>query len=153
MNNRSATASSGAYLPAEQAEKLLLSGVMLRDPASFLIRGNLHCGNGCRNSTLTLSSKVGVTLGHRVKIGAGRIIKTALLATTAKLALHSVVEDAHLEAGFPHHRSVCSPASRRGAKEAGAHVGNFAGDEKRVSVKVPKAGHLTHREMLKLATT
>lgn len=58
---------------------------MLRDPARFDLRGTLYCGMDVEIDANVIIEGY-VTLGHRVKIGAGCIIKTALLAMTAKLA-------------------------------------------------------------------
>ncbi len=44
VNNRLQLCAPGARLPGEQAEKLLLAGVMLRDPARFDLRGTLQHG-------------------------------------------------------------------------------------------------------------
>ncbi|SUG58297.1 UDP-N-acetylglucosamine pyrophosphorylase [Salmonella enterica subsp. diarizonae] len=41
MNNRLQLSRLERIYQAEQAEKLLLAGVMLRDPARFDLRGNL----------------------------------------------------------------------------------------------------------------
>jgi bifunctional UDP-N-acetylglucosamine pyrophosphorylase/glucosamine-1-phosphate N-acetyltransferase len=55
---------------SEQAEKLLLAGVMLRDPARFDLRGTLSHGRDVEIDTNVILE--GHVLGNRVKIGAGR---------------------------------------------------------------------------------
>ncbi|EEG5495247.1 bifunctional N-acetylglucosamine-1-phosphate uridyltransferase/glucosamine-1-phosphate acetyltransferase, partial [Salmonella enterica] len=83
-----------------------------------------------------------VTLGHRVKIGAGCIIKNSVIGDDCEISPYSVVEDAHLEAAC-----TIGPFARlRPGAEllAGAHVGNFVEMKKARLGKGSKAGHLTY---------
>ncbi|MBZ4354726.1 hypothetical protein LAM24_25185, partial [Mycobacterium tuberculosis] len=59
---------------AEQGEKLLLAGVMLRDPARCDLRGTLQHGRDVEIDT-TVFLEGNVVLGDRVKIGAGWVTK------------------------------------------------------------------------------
>ncbi|MGG7125893.1 bifunctional UDP-N-acetylglucosamine diphosphorylase/glucosamine-1-phosphate N-acetyltransferase GlmU, partial [Salmonella enterica subsp. enterica] len=63
---------------AEQAEKLLLSRVMLREPARFDLRGTLHCVMDVEIDANVIIEGY-VSLGHRVKIGAGCIINNSVI--------------------------------------------------------------------------
>jgi bifunctional N-acetylglucosamine-1-phosphate-uridyltransferase/glucosamine-1-phosphate-acetyltransferase GlmU-like protein len=56
VNNRLQLSRLERVYQSEQAEKLLLAGVMLRDPARFDLRGTLRTGAMLR-LILTLSSK------------------------------------------------------------------------------------------------
>ena len=58
---------------------------MLRDPARFDLRGTLTHGRDVEIDTNVIPEG-NVTLGNRVKIGAGCVIKTASSVMIAKLA-------------------------------------------------------------------
>jgi UDP-N-acetylglucosamine pyrophosphorylase (EC 2.7.7.23)/glucosamine-1-phosphate N-acetyltransferase (EC 2.3.1.157) len=86
VNNRLQLSRLERVYQSEQAEKLLLAGVMLRDPARFDLRGTLTHGRDVEiDANVILEGDV--TLGNRVKIGAGCVIKNAVLATIVKSAL------------------------------------------------------------------
>jgi bifunctional UDP-N-acetylglucosamine pyrophosphorylase/glucosamine-1-phosphate N-acetyltransferase len=122
VNNRLQLSRPGARLSAEQAEKLLLAGVMLRDPARFDLRGTLKHGRDVEIDTNVILEG-NVVLGDRVKIGAGCVIKNSTIGDDCEISPYSVVEDAHLEAAC-----TIGPFARlRPGAELleGAHVGNF----------------------------
>lgn len=115
---------------SEQAEKLLLAGVMLRDPARFDLRGTLIHGRDVEIDTNVIIEG-NVTVGDRVKIGTGCIIKNSVIGEGCELSPYSVVEDAHLEAAC-----TIGPFARLrpGAElQEGAHVGNFVEMKKSAS--------------------
>ncbi|PLN68559.1 bifunctional N-acetylglucosamine-1-phosphate uridyltransferase/glucosamine-1-phosphate acetyltransferase, partial [Klebsiella quasipneumoniae] len=126
---------------AEQAEKLLLAGVMLRDPARFDLRGTLQHGRDVEIDTnVILQGRV--VLGDRVKIGAGCVIKNSTIGDDCEISPYSVVEDAQLQAAC-----TIGPFARlRPGAELleGAHVGNFVEMKKARLGKGSKAGHLTY---------
>lgn len=126
---------------AQQAEKLLLAGVMLRDPARFDLRGNLSCG---RDVVIDANVIIegDVTLGQRVNIGAGCLIKNSVIADDCEIAPYTIVENARLAAGC----TVGPFARLRPGAEllAGAHVGNFVEMKKARLGRGSKAGHLTY---------
>ncbi len=126
---------------SEQAEKLLLAGVMLRDPARFDLRGALSHGRDVEIDTNVILEGH-VTLGDRVKIGAGCVIKNSVIGDDCEISPYSVVEDARLDAAC-----TIGPFARLrpGAELAeGAHVGNFVEMKKARLGKGSKAGHLTY---------
>ncbi len=131
VNNRLQLARLGARLPgAEQAEKLLLAGVMLRDPARFDLRGTLQHGRDVEIDTNVILEG-NVVLGDRVKIGAGCVIKNSTIGDDCEISPYSVVEDAQLQAAC-----TIGPFARlRPGAEllAGAHVGNFVEMKKSAS--------------------
>jgi len=141
VNNRLQLARLERVYQTEQAEKLLLAGVMLRDPARFDLRGELTHGLDVDIDTnVIIEGKV--VLGNRVKIGTGCVIKNAVIGDDCEISPYSVVEDARLEAS-------CSIGPfarlRPGAELAeGAHVGNFVEMKKARLGKGSKAGHLSY---------
>ncbi|NAJ34641.1 bifunctional N-acetylglucosamine-1-phosphate uridyltransferase/glucosamine-1-phosphate acetyltransferase, partial [Escherichia coli] len=126
---------------SEQAEKLLLAGVMLRDPARFDLRGTLTHGRDVEIDTNVIIEG-NVTLGHRVKIGTGCVIKNSVIGDDCEISPYTVVEDANLAAAC-----TIGPFARlRPGAELleGAHVGNFVEMKKARLGKGSKAGHLTY---------
>lgn len=141
VNNRLQLARLERIYQNEQAEKLLLAGVMLRDPARFDLRGELTHGRDVDIDTnVIIEGKV--VLGHRVKIGTGCVIKNAVIGDDCEISPYTVVEDATLEASC-----TIGPFARLrpGAELAeGAHVGNFVEMKKARLGKGSKAGHLSY---------
>ncbi|MBK4714314.1 MULTISPECIES: bifunctional UDP-N-acetylglucosamine diphosphorylase/glucosamine-1-phosphate N-acetyltransferase GlmU [Tenebrionibacter/Tenebrionicola group] len=141
VNNRQQLASLERVYQAEQAERLLLAGVMLRDPARFDLRGTLQHGRDVEIDPNVIIEGL-VTLGNRVKIGAGCVIKNSVIGDDCVISPYSVLEDARLDAAC-----TIGPFARLrpGAElEEGAHVGNFVEMKKARLGKGSKAGHLSY---------
>ncbi|EMO7189461.1 bifunctional UDP-N-acetylglucosamine diphosphorylase/glucosamine-1-phosphate N-acetyltransferase GlmU [Pluralibacter gergoviae] len=141
VNNRLQLSRLERVYQAEQAEKLLLAGVMLRDPSRFDLRGSLQHGRDVEIDTnVILEGRV--TLGHRVKIGAGCVIKNSVIGDDCVISPYTVVEDARLHADC----TVGPFARLRPGSELleGAHVGNFVEMKKARLGKASKAGHLSY---------
>lgn len=141
VNNRLQLATLERVYQAEQAEKLLLVGVMLLDPARFDLRGTLEHGRDVVIDTNVIIEGR-VTLGNRVKIGSGCVIKNSVIADDSIISPYSVIEDARLEFGC----SIGPFARLRPGSELaeGAHVGNFVEMKKARLGKGSKAGHLSY---------
>jgi bifunctional UDP-N-acetylglucosamine pyrophosphorylase/glucosamine-1-phosphate N-acetyltransferase len=128
-------------LQAEQAEKLLLAGVMLLDPTRFDLRGVLEHGRDVSiDANVIIEGKV--TLGDRVKIGAGCVLKNCVIGDDCAISPYSVLEDAVLAADC----TVGPFARLRTGSElaVGAHVGNFVEMKKARLGQGSKAGHLSY---------
>ncbi|MGK8933443.1 bifunctional UDP-N-acetylglucosamine diphosphorylase/glucosamine-1-phosphate N-acetyltransferase GlmU [Pluralibacter gergoviae] len=141
VNNRLQLSRLERVFQAELAEKLLLAGVMLRDPSRFDLRGSLQHGRDVEIDTnVILEGRV--TLGHRVKIGAGCVIKNSVIGDDCVISPYTVVEDARLHADC----TVGPFARLRPGSELleGAHVGNFVEMKKARLGKASKAGHLSY---------
>lgn len=141
VNNRLQLAVLERAYQSQQAERLLLEGVMLFDPARFDLRGQLTHGRD-----ITIDSNVilegHVTLGDRVKIGAGSILKNCVIGDDCDISPYSVLEETTLAA-------ACTVGPfvrlRPGTELAqGAHVGNFVEMKKATLGKGSKAGHLSY---------
>ena len=91
VNNRLQLSRLERVYQSEQAEKLLLAGVMLRDPARFDLRGTLTHGRDVEIDTNVIIEG-NVTLGHRVKIGAGCVIKNSVIGDDCEISPYTVVE-------------------------------------------------------------
>ena len=141
VNNRLQLSRLERVYQSEQADKLLLAGVMLRDPARFDLRGELTHGRDVEIDTNVIIEG-SVTLGHRVKIGTGCVIKNSVIGDDCEISPYSVVEDATLAVAC-----TIGPFARLrpGAELAeGAHVGNFVEMKKARLGKGSKAGHLSY---------
>ncbi|CNH61483.1 bifunctional UDP-N-acetylglucosamine diphosphorylase/glucosamine-1-phosphate N-acetyltransferase GlmU [Yersinia pekkanenii] len=141
VNNRVQLAALERVFQAEQAEKLLLAGVMLLDPARFDLRGELTHGRDITIDTNVIIEGH-VTLGDRVKIGTGCVLKNCVIGDDCEISPYSVLEDSRLDTGC-----TVGPFARLrpGAELAeGAHVGNFVEIKKSRLGKGSKAGHLSY---------
>lgn len=141
VNNRLQLSRLERVYQAEQADKLLLAGVMLRDPERFDLRGVLHHGRDVEIDTNVIIEG-DVTLGHRVKIGTGCVLKNCVIGDDSEISPYSIVEDSTLAAAC-----TIGPFARlRPGAELGegAHVGNFVEMKKARLGKGSKAGHLSY---------
>ncbi|WHS98762.1 MAG: Bifunctional protein GlmU [Pantoea stewartii] len=141
VNNRLQLATLERTYQQEQAEKLLLAGVMLRDPARFDLRGTLQHGRDVEIDVNVIIEGQ-VTLGNRVKIGAGCVIKNSVISDDCEISPYSVIEGANLATDC----TVGPFARLRPGSELAqaAHVGNFVEMKKARLGKGSKAGHLSY---------
>ncbi|WP_145601560.1 bifunctional UDP-N-acetylglucosamine diphosphorylase/glucosamine-1-phosphate N-acetyltransferase GlmU [Yersinia frederiksenii] len=141
VNNRLQLVALERVYQSEQAEKLLLAGVMLLDPARFDLRGELTHGRDITIDTNVIIEGH-VTLGDRVRIGTGCVLKNCVIGDDSEISPYTVLEDSHLDAGC----SVGPFARLRPGTELaeGAHVGNFVEIKKSRLGKGSKAGHLSY---------
>lgn len=140
-NNRLQLAALERYYQKTQAEKLLLAGVRLIDPARFDIRGTLEHGKDVEID-VNVIIEGDVKLGNRVRIGAGSVLKNCVIGDDVEIKPYSVLEDSTIGAG-----ADVGPFARLrpGAELAEkAHVGNFVEIKKSVIGKGSKVGHLTY---------
>lgn len=125
----------------EQAEKLLLAGVMIIDPARFDLRGTLKHGRNVIIDTNVIIEG-DVVLGNNVHIHAGCILKNCTIDDNSIISPYSVIEGAELS-------TACTVGPfarlRPGTKLADkVHVGNFV-EVKNAALGVgSKAGHLSY---------
>ncbi|MEX9870868.1 bifunctional UDP-N-acetylglucosamine diphosphorylase/glucosamine-1-phosphate N-acetyltransferase GlmU [Providencia huaxiensis] len=141
VNNRLQLAALERVYQKEQAEKLLLAGVMLIDPARFDLRGTLTHGRDIIIDTNVIIEG-NVTLGNNVHIQSGCILKDCVIGDNSVISPYSVIENSELSA-----ECTVGPFARLrpGAKLAAkAHVGNFV-EMKNASLGLgSKAGHLSY---------
>ncbi|HEK2965267.1 TPA: bifunctional UDP-N-acetylglucosamine diphosphorylase/glucosamine-1-phosphate N-acetyltransferase GlmU, partial [Proteus mirabilis] len=141
VNNRLQLAALERIYQTEQAERLLLEGVMLLDPARFDLRGTLTHGKDVVIDTNVIIEGE-VTLGNNVEIGTGCVLKNCVIGDGSIISPYTVIEDANLA-----QECTVGPFARLrpGAQLADkAHVGNFV-EMKKASLGVgSKAGHLTY---------
>ncbi len=140
-NNRLQLVALEQYFQQKQARELLLAGVMLLDPNSFKLRGELTHGKDVEiDMNVILKGKV--RLGNRVKIGAGCVLTNCNIGDDVEIKPYSVLEDASVGAN-----AAIGPFSRLrpGAELAeNTHVGNFVEIKKAQIGKGSKVNHLTY---------
>ncbi len=140
-NNRLQLTALEQYFQQKQARELLLAGVMLLDPNSFKLRGELTHGKDVEiDMNVILKGKV--RLGNRVKIGAGCVLTNCDIGDDVEIKPYSVLEDSSVGAN-----AAIGPFSRLrpGAELAeNTHVGNFVEIKKAQIGKGSKVNHLTY---------
>lgn len=104
------------------AENLLQQGVTLKDPARLDVRGELACG---RDAEIDVNCifEGRVKLGDNVKIGANCIIKNTVIASGAKIAPFTHIDDTQIG-----ENSLIGPYARLRpgtTLAADTHIGNF----------------------------
>ncbi|MGI2111179.1 bifunctional UDP-N-acetylglucosamine diphosphorylase/glucosamine-1-phosphate N-acetyltransferase GlmU [Shewanella frigidimarina] len=126
---------------ARAAEKMMLEGANLRDPARIDIRGDVTVGMDVMiDVNVIFQGKV--TLGNNVTIGAGAILIDCDIADNAEIKPYTIVEGAKLGQA-----ASAGPFARLrpGAElKEDAHIGNFVEIKKSVLGKGSKAGHLAY---------
>ncbi|KVX01589.1 bifunctional UDP-N-acetylglucosamine diphosphorylase/glucosamine-1-phosphate N-acetyltransferase GlmU [Shewanella frigidimarina] len=140
-NNRVQLAQLERAYQARAAEKMMLEGANLRDPARIDIRGDVTVGMDVMiDINVIFQGKV--TLGNNVTIGAGAILIDCDIADNAEIKPYTIVEGAKLGQA-----ASAGPFARLrpGAElKEDAHIGNFVEIKKSVLGKGSKAGHLAY---------
>lgn len=140
-NNRLQLSALERYFQSKQAEKLLLAGVMLRDPQRFDLRGTLTHGKDV-DIDVNVILEGNVKLGNNVKIGAGCVLKNVVIGDNVEIKPYSVLEDSQVGAS-----AQIGPFSRLrpGAMlSEETHIGNFVEVKKSLVGKGSKVNHLSY---------
>ncbi|MFY2510114.1 bifunctional UDP-N-acetylglucosamine diphosphorylase/glucosamine-1-phosphate N-acetyltransferase GlmU [Vibrio pectenicida] len=141
VNDRAQLARLERAFQKMQAQKLLEQGVMLRDPARFDLRGELQCGLDCEIDTnVIIEGKV--TLGDKVTIGTGCVLKDCEIDDNTVIRSYSVIEGATVGEDC-----TVGPFTRLrpGAEMRNdSHVGNFVEVKNTLLGEGSKANHLTY---------
>lgn len=140
-NNRLQLAALERFYQKIQAEKLLLAGVRIIDPARFDIRGTLEHGKDVEID-VNVIIEGSVKLGDRVRIGAGCVLKNCVIGDDVEIKPYSVFEDAVVG-----EKAQIGPFSRlRPGTELAAqtHIGNFVEIKKASIGKGSKVNHLSY---------
>ncbi|AQS40713.1 UDP-N-acetylglucosamine pyrophosphorylase /glucosamine-1-phosphate N-acetyltransferase [Shewanella psychrophila] len=140
-NNRVQLAQLERAYQARAAEKLMLEGANLRDPARIDIRGDVSVGMDVMiDINVIIQGKV--TIGNNVTIGAGAILIDCEISDNAEIKPYSIVENAKVGV-----KASAGPFARLrpGAElKTDAHIGNFVEIKKAVLGEGSKAGHLAY---------
>jgi bifunctional UDP-N-acetylglucosamine pyrophosphorylase/glucosamine-1-phosphate N-acetyltransferase len=141
VNDRLQLARLERLYQRNQAEKLLVQGVMLRDPERFDLRGQLQCGTDVEIDVNVVVEGC-VTLGDNVVIGAGCVLKDCEIDSNTFVRPYSVIEGATIGEDC-----TIGPFTRLrpGAEMMqDAHVGNFVEVKNARLGNGSKANHLSY---------
>jgi bifunctional UDP-N-acetylglucosamine pyrophosphorylase/glucosamine-1-phosphate N-acetyltransferase len=124
-----------------RARELMLAGVTLADPARIDVRGSLATG---RDVFIDINAvfEGAVSLGHRVRIGPGCVLRDCTIGDDVQVNAHCVIEQATVGTG-----SIIGPFARLrpGAKLADeVHIGNFVEVKNSSMDSGAKANHLAY---------
>lgn len=141
INNRKQLAAIERAYQAEQAERLMMDGVSLLDPARFDLRGELSCGQDVSiDVNVIVQGKV--RIGNNVQIGANCILIDCEIGDNSVIEANSIVEQASVGVNCqvgPYARLRPGAVLHEKAK-----VGNFVEMKKSTLGKGSKANHLTY---------
>lgn len=141
VNNRVQLAEMERHYQQRQAQRLMLAGVTLRDPARFDLRGELNAGTDVViDVNVVVEGKV--TLGSGVKIGAGVVIRNTTVGDDVEILPNCVIEDAVIGAA-----SRIGPFARIRPETrlaADVHIGNFVEIKKAEVGRGSKINHLSY---------
>lgn len=141
INNKSQLAALERTWQGVEAERLMVQGVTLADPARLDVRGKLICG---RDVEIDIGCifEGDVKLGNNVKIGAYSVIKDASIGSGTRIAAYS-----HIDGSAVGENCRIGPYARLrpGTKlNNEVHVGNFV-EIKNSDIDVgSKANHLSY---------
>ena len=141
VNDRSQLARLERAYQAEQADKLLKQGVMLRDPSRFDLRGELQCGMDVEIDTNVIIEG-SVSIGDNVVIGTGCVLKECEIDDNTIVRPYSIIEGATIGEDC-----TVGPFTRLrpGADmRNNSHVGNFVEVKNTRLGEGSKANHLTY---------
>ncbi|MBI5460692.1 MAG: bifunctional UDP-N-acetylglucosamine diphosphorylase/glucosamine-1-phosphate N-acetyltransferase GlmU [Gammaproteobacteria bacterium] len=93
VNNRAQLAELERDYQCQQAQRLMHAGVTLRDPARFDLRGRVEHGQDV-SIDVNVILEGEITLGDRVSIGPGCVIRNAAIGDDTIIQAHCVIEDA-----------------------------------------------------------
>ncbi|ABO25705.1 bifunctional UDP-N-acetylglucosamine diphosphorylase/glucosamine-1-phosphate N-acetyltransferase GlmU [Shewanella loihica] len=140
-NNRVQLAQLERAYQARAAEKLMLEGANLRDPARIDVRGEVTVGMDVMiDVNVVFQGKV--TIGNNVTIGAGAILIDCEIGDNAEIKPYSIIENAIVgEAASAGPFARLRPGAEL---KRDAHIGNFVEMKKAVLGEGSKAGHLAY---------
>jgi bifunctional UDP-N-acetylglucosamine pyrophosphorylase/glucosamine-1-phosphate N-acetyltransferase len=141
INDRAQLAQCEREYQRRQAERLLLDGVALRDPARVDVRGEVTAGRDVEiDVNVILEGRV--TLGDGVRIGAHSILRDAVIEAGVRIEPFSLIDSARVGPN-----AVVGPYARlRPGTELAAdvHVGNFVEVKNSRLAAGAKANHLAY---------
>ena len=141
VNNRVQLAELERWFQLQQSQQLMLQGATLADPARIDVRGNLSVGCDVYIDVNAVFEGE-VTLGNRVHVGPGCVIKDAHIGDGTEIKAYSVIESSTIGENAqigPYARF--RPGNRLAAN---TKVGNFVELKKSVVGEGSKISHLSY---------
>jgi bifunctional UDP-N-acetylglucosamine pyrophosphorylase/glucosamine-1-phosphate N-acetyltransferase len=141
VNNKKQLAELERAYQHRQADRLMLEGLTLRDPARFDVRGELRFG---RDVVLDVNVIIegNVTLGDRVRVEANNILRDVVIGDDVTVHANCVIEQSHIG-----RQCEIGPFARiRPETELAEHVkvGNFVEIKKTTVAHDSKINHLSY---------
>jgi bifunctional UDP-N-acetylglucosamine pyrophosphorylase/glucosamine-1-phosphate N-acetyltransferase len=141
VNDRRQLAELERFYQARQAERLLLNGASLLDPARVDVRGTLVTGKDVVIDVNVVFEGV-VRLGDRVRIGPFCLLRDVTLGDDVEVLSHCWLEGAEVGAGA--HIGPFARLRQETQLAAGVHIGNFVETKKTRIGLGSKVNHLTY---------
>jgi bifunctional UDP-N-acetylglucosamine pyrophosphorylase/glucosamine-1-phosphate N-acetyltransferase len=141
VNDKRQLAELERHFQREQADKLMLQGVTLADPARIDIRGEVQVGTDV-SIDVNVILEGNIKIGNHVSIGPNNIIKNTSIADNVEINANCVIEDAEIGAD-----SRIGPFARVRPESKLAeqtHIGNFVEIKKSKVGKGSKINHLSY---------
>lgn len=124
-----------------QAQRLMVEGVTLRDPARFDVRGDVRAGRDV-SIDINVVCEGNVVIGNDVTIGANCHLRDVTIGDNAIILPNSVIEEAEIGDGC---RIGPFARIRPGTRlAAGVHIGNFVEIKKAEVAPGSKINHLSY---------
>lgn len=141
VNSRKQLANLERYYQRSRAEALMDEGISFADPARFDLRGNLVHGHDVFiDINVVLEGEL--SLGDRVQIGPGCVIRNAEIGTGTRILPHSVIDGVVIGADCSIGPFARLRPGTRLAK--GAKIGNFVETKKADIGACSKISHLSY---------
>ena len=124
-----------------QAQRLMVEGVTLRDPARFDVRGDVCAGRDV-SIDINVVCEGSVVIGNDVTIGANCHLRDVTIGDNAIILPNSMIEEAEIGDGC---RIGPFARIRPGTRlAAGVHIGNFVEIKKAAVAQGSKINHLSY---------
>ncbi len=142
VNNRQQLAHLERIYQMGWANKLMLQGVTLRDPARFDLRGEIESLGQDVEIDVNVVLEGRVRLGDRVRVGPNTVIRDSEIGDDVQIMANTVVDNAIVGAGC----RIGPFARLRPETELGedVHVGNFVEIKKSTVGNRSKINHLSY---------
>ena len=141
INNREQLAQLERSYQLNIARKLMLTGVTLRDPSRFDVRGEISVGRDVEIDVNVILEGC-VSIGNNVKIGANSIISDSELDDGVVVLANSIIESSRVGAGCR-----VGPFARLRPEtvlDEKVHIGNFVEIKKTTVAQGSKINHLSY---------
>ena len=142
VNNRQQLARLERVYQSAYADRLMMRGVTLRDPARFDIRGDIESIGQDVEIDVNVILEGRVIIGDRVKIGPNTLIRDSEIQSDVEILENCVIDKATVGPG-----SRVGPFARlRPETQLGpdVHVGNFVEIKKSAVARGSKINHLSY---------
>jgi bifunctional UDP-N-acetylglucosamine pyrophosphorylase / glucosamine-1-phosphate N-acetyltransferase len=128
-----------------QAQRFMVQGVRLKDPARFDVRGQLSCAQDVEIDVNCIFEGQ-VSLGEGVKIGANCVLANCTIAAGAVIQAFTHIDGEKLGVSVGEGAVIGPFARLRPGAQLGAevHIGNFVEVKNSTMAKGSKANHLSY---------